>query len=108
MNAKAPLMEMTIKDYNKDHSKNRGTKPGYETYRGVKLGLRSKLQNKDSSVGGTLDYRLEETRLWIALQEDRSLQAQGYKTVDKDARVRHVTCGNTLAQDKGDADYLST
>jgi len=22
--------------------------------------------------------------------------------------VRHVTCGNTLAQDKGDADYLST
>ena len=24
-----------------------------------------KLQNKYSSVGGTLDYRLEETRLWI-------------------------------------------
>ena len=33
MNAKAPLTGMTLKDYNKDHSKNRGTKPGYETYR---------------------------------------------------------------------------
>ena len=58
----------------------------------VKLELRNKLQTKD-----TLCRRIA------------TLQAQGFKardTVDKDARVRLMTGGNTLAQDKGDADYL--
>ena len=58
------------------------------------LRLRNKLQTKGGTVGGSLNYRLVGSRLWILW--------------DKDARVRHVTGGNTLAQDKGDADYLST
>ena len=45
-----------------------------------------------------------------ALQEDRFTAGSRilWITVDEDARVRLMIGGNTLAQDKGDTDYLST
>ena len=60
----------------------------------AKLWLWNKLQTKDGTVGGSLNYRLLDSRLWVS--------------VGQGARVRNVISYNTLAQDKGDADYLST
>jgi len=53
-----------------------------------------KLTTKERSAGGSLHCRLMDSRLWILW--------------DKDARVSNMTYYNTLAQDKGDEDYLST
>ena len=53
-----------------------------------------KLTTKERSAGGSLHCRLMDSRLWILW--------------DKDARVSNMTDYNTLAQNKGDTDYLST
>ena len=73
--------------------KNGGTKQTMKLTVGINYGY-GKLTTKECSAGGSLHCRLKDSMAWIS--------------VDKNARVSNMTDYNTLAQDKGDADYLST
>ena len=73
---------------------NGGTKPGYEKLYVITETMR-KLQTKERSVGGSLRLKALGLSGWEILWL-------------MDARVRFMNEYNTLAQDRGNADYLST
>ena len=53
---------------NKNHSKNGGTKQTMKLTVGINYGY-GKTYNQDSSEGGSLNFRLKDTRLWTRTLE---------------------------------------